>query len=88
MKMLILLSLFTSVAMSCGDDTYRCVNPDDTVEEDWRHTKLCMEKVGISDTCWCSHRAEYYADVGSDDIKIQKFKDCCESYDNFGWREC
>ena len=84
--MLILLSLFTSVAMSCGNSAYRCVNPDVDPSEDWRHTKLCMERVGFSATCWCYHRAEDYADPSGDDI--QKFKDCCQSYDNYSYREC
>jgi hypothetical protein len=86
MKMLILLSLFTSVAMSCGDNAYRCVNPDGSVANDWHTTQLCMDSVGFSDTCWCSHRAEDYADPSGNDI--QDFKDCCDSYLNFAWREC
>jgi hypothetical protein len=86
MKIFILLSLFTSVAMSCGNNAYRCVNPQGTVAEDWHHTQLCMDSVGFSDTCYCVHRAETYADPYGDNI--QKFKDCCDSYENYSYREC
>ena len=86
MKMLILLSLFTSVAMSCGNNAYRCASGTSSVEEDWHHTQLCMDKVGFSATCWCYHMAENYADPSGRDI--QAFKDCCLSYDNYSWREC
>lgn len=72
MKMLILLSLFTTVAMSCGDNSYRCVNPDTRVAQDWHHTELCMDCIGISDTCWCYYRAEKYAVPTGDDIQAFK----------------
>ena len=84
-KMLVLLSLFTSVAMSCGDGTYRCVNPHKTVAEDWEHTKTCMDRVKVSDTCYCVHRTEIYADVGD---KVEAFKDCCTSFIGYSAREC
>jgi hypothetical protein len=84
--MLILLSLFTSVAMSCGDNAYRCKNPEGTVAEDWHHTQLCMDSVGFSATCYCWGAAETYADPSGNDI--QDFKDCCQSYNNYAWVEC
>jgi hypothetical protein len=84
MKMLVLLSLFTSVAMSCGDGAYRCVNPDDTPAQNWERTKTCMDKVGGSD-CWCYHWAEYYVDVGDN---VQAFQDCCSGFDGYSSREC
>lgn len=86
MKIVIILSLFATVAMSCGDNAFRCVNPDTSVDQDWHHTELCMDRVGFSDTCWCYHRAETYAVPTGDDI--QAFKDCCQSYDNFAYRQC
>ena len=85
-KIFILLSLFTRMAMSCGNNAYRCVNPNGSVKEDWHHTELCMKSAGFSKTCYCSHRAEIYADPSGGDIK--KFKDCCLSYENFSYREC
>lgn len=88
MKMLILLSLFTTVAMSCGDNAYRCVGPSRNAAEDFRHTQLCLKSVGLdeNDTCYCWGSAQDYGDVGSD--KAEAFRACCEGYDNYSVREC
>lgn len=85
MKMLMLLSLFTSVAMSCGENTYRCVSPGSAAKEDWRHTKACMDKLGIVDDCYCIHRAETFAVAGN---RAEDFKNCCTDFPNYYWREC
>ena len=86
MKTLVLLSLFVNVANCCGDNAYRCVDPDGSVDGDWAVTRSCMIRLGFSDDCWCSHRAEWYADPSGADINA--FKNCCRSFPNFGWREC
>ncbi|KAJ7867812.1 hypothetical protein B0H13DRAFT_1636050 [Mycena leptocephala] len=78
--------LTCNFSQGCGDNAYRCVNPNGSVEDDWNATKACMDKVGITNTCYCSHRAETYADP--DGNNIQKFKDCCDATPNYGWREC
>ena len=85
--MLILLSLFTSVAMSCGDDTYRCVNPNATPAQEWEHTETCMARVGVpaADSCYCYQRSEYFAEVRD---KVQAFRDCCSSFTGYSSHEC
>jgi hypothetical protein len=85
MKFLTACLVFIGVASACGDNAYRCVNPDGFVTDDWAKTKACCNKIA-EEYCYCSHRAEEYCDpFGSN---IQKFKDCCESYKGFEWREC
>ena len=77
----------TTSVMGCGDHTYRCVNPDGSVGDDWAKTKACMDTLGIFDDCYCSHRAEYYAVPGSK-VAVDAFIKCCEGYHNFGARQC
>lgn len=86
MKTVILLSLYISVANGCGNNAYRCVNPAGSVLQDWEVTQSCMTKVGFSDTCWCYHYAENFADPTGDNIEA--FKNCCLSYPNYNYREC
>ncbi|KAJ7871567.1 hypothetical protein B0H13DRAFT_2349854 [Mycena leptocephala] len=81
-----IVALAATQVKGCGDNAFRCVNPDGSVEDDWNATNACMDKVGITNTCYCSHRAEFYADP--DGNNIQKFKDCCDATPNYGWREC
>ena len=87
MKMLVLLSLFTSaMALSCSnsDNALRCVDPNgDDSGANWRLTAACMKRVGFEDTCWCYGRAEDYASPSDD--KVQAFKDCCGGYN---WDVC
>ena len=87
MKMLILLSLFTSVAMSCGDAnyTYRCYGAG---ANDWSHTQRCMKKLGIpeGDNCYCWQSYNYFAQTESD--VTQAFRDCCGSFVGSSVRKC
>lgn len=75
-----------SVVMGCGDNAYRCTKPGNTVDQDWQATLKCMGQSGTTETCWCYHWAENYADPSGG--QIQKFKDCCNGMDNYSWREC
>ena len=86
MRTLILLSLFVNVANGCGNNAWRCVNARGSVEDDYVVTRACMKKVGFDSTCYCSHMAETYADpFGSD---VDKFRQCCYTFDNYVPREC
>ena len=78
-----LIRIFSS---GCGNNAYRCVNGRGSVEDDWKVTRECIEKVGFDSTCFCSHMWETYADpYGSD---INEFKKCCAGYDGYYAREC
>jgi hypothetical protein len=68
--------LYASVAYASGDNAYRCKNPDNTVDEDWKATEAICDKLGADD-CYCSHWAEYYCDPYGDNI--DKFKKECEA---------
>lgn len=72
--------------MSCDDYAIRCVNPEGTIGDDYCITRACMMQVEIADTCWCSHMAEDYADVGS--AKAGDFEKCCQSFPNYSARYC
>jgi len=81
------IALFTALAAaSCGDDAYRCTNPDGTIANDFLKSKECAAKLGITQTCWCSYWAEDYIEVPED--KVEDFKNCCESSEGFSTREC
>jgi len=80
------LLLSAATAYACGDNAYRCKNPDKSVDEMWKVThKICNDIK--EDDCYCSHWAEYYCDPFGDNIK--KFKEQCENEgDNWYWNEC
>ncbi|KAK4151241.1 hypothetical protein C8A00DRAFT_36140 [Chaetomidium leptoderma] len=86
MKFLAALLVGASVAYACGDNAYRCKNPDADVGEMYEVTKKICDQLG-EDTCWCYHLAEDYCDPSGDNI--QKFKDMCENHGgNWYWSEC
>ncbi|TGO31403.1 hypothetical protein BHYA_0987g00010 [Botrytis hyacinthi] len=65
------LLLAATTAYACGDNAYRCKNPDKSVDEMWQVThKICNNL--REDDCYCSHWAEYYCDPFGDNIG--KFK--------------
>lgn len=76
----------TISAKGCGENAYRCINPISTVENDWKNTKQCMEKLGILDTCWCLHEGQNYADVSG--IDAGAFKDCCQEESGSDSHKC
>jgi hypothetical protein len=78
--------LYIALTSACGENAYRCVNPDGSVEDDWAKTQECAVKLGTLSECWCWGLAQFHIDAPSD--KIDAFKKCCESSENFGWREC
>jgi hypothetical protein len=84
MKSLIVFNLLIAVASACGNNAYRCVG-NGSVEDDWKHTNACCAML-FEETCYCSHRAETYCDPSGGNI--QKFKDCCDQWDNYYAREC
>ena len=75
------------LATGCGGDAYKCVNPSGSTSDDMAKTRICEDRLKISqdDECWCHHAAEQYASVGD---QAKAFQDCCESFDNFSWRGC
>lgn len=87
MKAIIVALAFAASAIACGDNAYRCKNPQGTIEDDWKFTQDCMQRVGFEDTCWCYHRAQTYADPGSQ-AKIEAFQKCCNSLQNYAAAEC
>lgn len=77
---------FAVSVIACGDNAYRCKNPDKSVQEHWTVTKNIADQLR-EDTCYCYHWAEYYADPYGDNI--QKFKSLCEDRgENWYWTEC
>ncbi|KAJ0142685.1 Uncharacterized protein HZ326_14498 [Fusarium oxysporum f. sp. albedinis] len=86
MQFLSLLVLLAPVASSCGDNTYRCKNPDkSTAEEQAVTTKICSS-LG-NGYCYCNHRAEWFCDTFGEDIN--KFKKSCEDQgENWYWVDC
>ncbi|EXM13935.1 hypothetical protein RAB80_014004 [Fusarium oxysporum f. sp. vasinfectum] len=86
MNFLKALLLAVPAVYACGDNAYRCKNPDKTVSEMYRVTKNICDELK-EDTCWCYHWAEDYCDPFGDNIK--KFKQKCEDYgENWYWSEC
>ena len=85
MKSLTVFLLLITCASACGDNAYRCVNPEGSVADDGAKTRSCCTKLAQTD-CYCAHRAEDYCDPDKDNI--DNFKECCESFEGFGWREC
>lgn len=86
MKFLPEILLLASAVYACGDNAYRCKNPDASVSEDWEVTNKICTQLG-EDTCYCSHWAEYYCDPFGDNIA--KFKQMCEAHaENWYWTEC
>lgn len=86
MKFLATLLLGASVAYACGDNAFRCKNPDKSVSEMYKVTKDICDNLG-EDDCYCSHWAEYYCDPYGDNIA--KFKTQCENQgENWYWSEC
>ncbi|KAF4333973.1 hypothetical protein FBEOM_12209 [Fusarium beomiforme] len=80
------LLLGVPAVYACGDNSYRCKNPDKTVSEMYKVTKNICDELN-EDTCWCYHWAEDYCDPFGDNIK--KFKQKCEDYgENWYWSEC
>lgn len=75
-----------SVASACGDNGYRCKNPDASVNDDYIATKYICNKLQ-EDTCYCSHYAEDYCDPS--DSNIAKFKELCnDEGPNWYWTNC
>ncbi|TGO81895.1 hypothetical protein BPOR_0980g00010 [Botrytis porri] len=67
--------LAATTAYACGDNAYRCKNPDKSVDEMWQVThKICNNLQ--EDDCYCSHWAEYYCDPYGGNV--EKFKQQCE----------
>ena len=90
MRFLLVLSTLIIMANACGDNAYRCVNPDQSVSNDWEVTKFCIVDVGLGprSTCWCYAWAEDYVTLRVDMIK--KFGECCSRHGGDGYyaREC
>ncbi|CAJ0555434.1 Ff.00g054990.m01.CDS01 [Fusarium sp. VM40] len=65
---------------ACGDNSYRCKNPDKSIQDTYKVTmEICNGR--------CSHWAEDYCDPFGDNI--QKFKEKCENQgENWYWVEC
>jgi hypothetical protein len=78
MKLLpvLLLLLCGSLVSACGDNSYRCRNPDKIVDEISQRTRKICESLN-EEECWCVHQAEFYCSTSGDNI--QKFKDMCEA---------
>jgi hypothetical protein len=78
--------ILTSIkaVVGCGDNGYRCKNPEGDVSDDWVITRACMIAMGISETCWCYGYAENYAVV--DDAHA--FAACCQSFPNYAASNC
>ena len=86
MKFLAALLLGASVAYACGDNSYRCKNPDKTVSEMHDVTMNICKNLNEG-TCWCYHWAEDYCDPSGDNI--EKFKEQCQQEgENWYWTEC
>lgn len=85
MKVFCTLLLYVAIASACGDNAYRCINPEGSISQDWAKTNYCCNQLA-EDTCYCSHRAETYCDPYGPNI--DRFKKCCESFTDFSWREC
>lgn len=85
MKLLLFIPLYIALCLACGDNGYRCVNPNGSVEDDHTVTFNCCNKLKQG-SCWCSHRSEDYCNVASS--RIEDFKVCCESNLDFSWRNC
>ena len=85
MKLLLSVSLYIALCLACGDNGYRCVNRDGSVDDDYTATIYCCFQLEQA-PCWCFRRAEDYCDVESS--KIEDFKVCCEGNINFSWRHC
>jgi hypothetical protein len=78
--------LCASVAYACGDDAYRCVNVEDSVQKDYKVTKTICDQLAGS-ACYCARRAEYYCETEVDNI--EKFKQLCKNHGTgWGWRSC
>lgn len=76
--------LNVALVAACGDDAWRCVNPNGKVDGDNALTQFCKMKLGMED-CYCSHRAETYVNVGD---KLEDFKACCKLLEGFSYRQC
>jgi hypothetical protein len=86
MHLLTFILLAAPAAYACGDNAYRCKNPDVSVEKMWKVTHSICNNLK-EDDCYCSHWAEYYCDPTGDNI--QKFKDQCEEKgEKWYWVEC
>ena len=85
MKSLVLLFPLFALTLACGDNAYRCKNPDKSVDDMWVMTKSICNELN-EDICWCYYWAEYYCDPSGDNIN--KFKEMCDSHSNWYWTEC
>jgi hypothetical protein len=86
MKFVPLLLCWASIVSACGDNAYRCKNPDVSTEEMWKVTKHICDDLN-EETCFCVHWVEYYCDPQGDNI--QKFKYACQNHaENWFWNEC
>ena len=86
MRFLSALLLSVSAVYACGENAYRCKNPNVSVNEMWVVTHRICDKLG-EDDCYCSHWAEYYCDPSG--YNIQKFKDeCLAQGEDWYWSEC
>jgi len=85
MRAIIVVLTFAVSVIACGENAFRCVNPRGSYDDDWRVTNECMDDLDISDTCYCSHKAAYYADATG---MVDEFKECCQDYGNYEAREC
>lgn len=74
-------------ACSPDDVTIRCSGM--TVDENWKNTQACMNKLGNTQDCYCWGNMKYYAIANTN---FQAFKTCCKSksgssYTTSCWRE-
>ncbi|KAI8664695.1 hypothetical protein NCS56_00903200 [Fusarium sp. Ph1] len=71
------LLLDAPIVHACGNNAYRCKNPDASIEEMWRVTHQICNDLG-EDDCYCYHWAEYFCDPSGDNI--DKFKQKCQDH--------
>ena len=79
------LFLLLALTNACGDNAYRCQNPENGRDDDWAMTRSICNDLK-EDDCWCSHRAEFFCDPYGDNIA--KFKEMCDSHQGYDWNEC